>query len=227
MSLGSDKNPLPLLLLMLGGYLLFAGVVAVVTNRVYNTRTGVAFLINLAPLTIMVVLAVGWRGYRDYAWDRRRTVSFQNAIADAPAIYLGEPFVKMVERPVGGVVLLVHVPFTVDRTIHAHSLNILVVPLHPGREIQYSAKRECNYASEEPSNTYYVVDREHAEPTRPGEYPGIRTELDPGKQYYLFKELHIARSECALSDFQDFDPKQLSVTIDTAPLKQELEKTRR
>ena len=226
MRLGSDDSPLPILLLMLGGYLLIAAVVAIVTNRIYNSRTGVAFLINVAPLVVIVSLLFLWKGYRDYANARSRNRSLETAISDAPAIHLSEPYVKMVDNPNGGVIFFLHVPVTVDRTIRAHSLNILVTSNESSLDIRYSSDPECNSGYGKPSYGFHVVDREYTESPLPIYHSGrkiVSEQLQPGTQYYLLRELHLGNSQCRVSDYEDFDPKQIRVTLDPTWAMQDLE----
>jgi len=49
----------------------------------------------------------------------------KTAISDVSAIHLGDLFIKTVEMPNGGVVMFLHVPFTVSRIVQAHSLDWL------------------------------------------------------------------------------------------------------
>ena len=223
MSLGRDDNPLPILLLMLGGYLLIAAVLAVLANRIFNSRTDVAFLINVAPLVVLVSLLFLWREYRDYTRDRNVSRSIQTAIDDAPAIHLGELYVKKVGTPTGGVTFYVHVPFTVDRTIRANSLTILITTNELSSDIQYSSRPECNSASGAPTHGFHIVDREYTGPSPPIYRTGreiVSDQLHPGKQYYLLRELYFGHSLCRISDYDDFDPKQLRVTVDVNAARQ-------
>jgi hypothetical protein len=127
MSLGcTDSNPIPVLLPMFGGYLLIAAVLAFVASLVFKSRLGVAFLVNVAPLIAIIALLFLWRASGDFSSVLNRTRNIQRAISEASAIHLGEPYVKKVDSRGGGVTLLLHVPFKVDRTIHSPSLNILV-----------------------------------------------------------------------------------------------------
>src|SRR5689334_5871975 len=107
MSLGclDDSSPGPTLLLMLGGYLLVAAVLALLARQLFNSRAMLAFLINVAPLVVIVSVLYLRMQYRDYAWERDVTRGIRTAISDAPAIHLGESYVKMVESPTGGVIL--------------------------------------------------------------------------------------------------------------------------
>ena len=99
MSLGCPSGTgFNVLLWMLGGYLLIAAVLAVFARYVFKSRPGVAFLLNVAPLMAIIAIFVLWGAYRDYSHERRRTLAIQTAISDAPAIHLGEPYVKRLSR---------------------------------------------------------------------------------------------------------------------------------
>jgi hypothetical protein len=225
MSLGcTDSNPIPVLLPMFGGYLLVAAVLAAVASLIFKSRLGVAFLVNVAPLIAIIAALFLWSAYGDYSSGFNRTRNILRAISEAPSIHLGEPYVKKVESRGGGVTLLLHVPFKVDSTIHSPSLNVLVTSNDSSSDIRYSSKRECNSGSGEPTYGFHIVDREHTEPL-PVYLTGseiLSGQLQPGMQYYLLRELHFGYSLCRVSDYQDFDAKQLKVTLDVAAAKRHL-----
>jgi hypothetical protein len=225
MSLGcTDSNPIPVLLPMFGGYLLAAAVLAAVASIVFKSRLGVAFLVNVAPLMAIIALLFLWSAYGDYSSAFNRTRNTLRAISEAPAIHLGEPYVKKVESRGGGAILLLQVPFKVDRTIHSQSLNILVSSNDSSPDIRYSSKPRCNSCSGEPTYGFHIVDGEHTEPL-PVYLTGseiVSGQLQPGMEYYLLRELHFGYSLCRVSDYQDFDAKQLKVTLDVAAAKQRL-----
>ena len=226
MSLGcTDGSPGLVLLLLLGVYLLIAAGVAAVATRVFNTRPAVAFFLNVAPLVAILAFAFLRMQYIDYANARNRSHALQNAVDDAPAIHLGQPYVKMVDEDGGGVTLFMHVPFNVDKTVQAHSLNILVVSNDASPSVRYSSTRECNSGFGLPTHGFHIVDREFTEPPMPRYVSGrkiVSPQLQPGIQYYLLRELRFGYSLCRVSDYSDFDPKQLSVAVDVSLAKEPL-----
>ena len=227
MSLGcKDDSTLTVLLVMLGVYLLIAAVLAAFASRVFHSRPVVAFLLNVAPLVAIIALHLLLTQYNEYASRRDLTRSLQTAISDAPAIHLGAPYVKKVEAPSGGVTLFLHVPFIVDRAVQARSLNILVTSNEPTLGVRYSSSPECNGGFGVPSYGFHVVEREYTEPPLPNYTSGamiVSERLQPGRPYYLVRELHFGHSRCRLSDYQDFDPKQLNVALDAFAAKKRLE----
>ncbi|HEV8369933.1 MAG TPA: hypothetical protein VGQ39_18400 [Pyrinomonadaceae bacterium] len=227
MSLGcTDNKPLTVLLLMLCGYLLIAGLLALFARRTFNSRLGTAFLLNVAPLVAIIVLHFLWMQYNDLARKRDLTLAIQTAIRDAPAIHLGELYVKKVDAPHGGVTVFVHVPFTVERTVQARSLNILATSNEESPDVRYSSNPECNSGFGRPPYGFHIVDREYNEPPIPSYLSGpkiVSEQLDPGRQYYLLRELHFSNSRCRVLDYQDFDPKQLNVALNATATRQRLE----
>jgi hypothetical protein len=151
----------------------------------------------------------------------------KTAITDMNAIQLGEPFVKNVDRPEGGIIMFLHVPFTVSRTVQARSLEYLAEP-EESSDITFSRRPECNVEDfHQPPNSFHLVDREYAEPPLPSYLKGrlvVSPEMQPGKQYYLLQEKYFIHSHCRVSDFRDFDPKQLRVTLTTRWAEEELQK---
>jgi hypothetical protein len=219
-----DNSGTYLLLALLGAYLLIAASLAAFARRVFHTRPIVGFLVNVLPLAAIITLLFLRMNYRDYARRRDRTRAIQTAIREAPAIHLGQPYVKKVDRESGPIILL-HVPFVVDRIVQSRSLNILVTSRRPSSGVKYSSKPECNDAATEPSNGFHIVDREFTEPPLPVYEPGtkiIRGQLKPGVQYYLLQELHFS-SACRVSDYDDFDPKQFTVAVDLVAAEDGLE----
>jgi len=225
MSLGCTDSPVPVLLMMLAGYLLIVGVLTAIASRVFNCSPVVAFLVNIAPLVAFIAVSVLWIQYSDYARERNVTRGIRTAISEAPAIHLGAPYVKMVDSPNSHVILLLHVPFTVDRTIQSHSLYVLVS--FNERNVRYSAQTECNSSGfVRPDFGFHIVDREYIEPPFPFHVSSTKVvskQLQPGTQYYLLRELHFGHSSCRASDYADFDPKQIIVSLDVAAAKQGLE----
>jgi hypothetical protein len=230
MSLGcTDSSPGTVLLLMLGGYLLIAAGLSAFASRLFHSRPGVGFLLNVAPLVAIVAALFLWTHYRDYAKSSNHTHALQNAISDAPAIHLGEPYVKMVDSESGGVTIFMHVPFIVDRTVQSQSVNILVTSPDSSSKVRYSSKPECNNGFGVPTYNFHIVDREFTEPAFPGSISGtmyVSKQLHAGVQYYLMRELHFGYSPCRVSDYRDFDPKQFNVTLDVPAAKQSLEEER-
>ena len=225
-SLGGDDNPTPVLLLLLGGYLVVAAAVAVVASRRFNSRPVLAFLINVTPLLAIILVTLGVREYKAYASDRDLTRAVQNAIDDAPAMHTGEPYLKKIERPTGGVILFLHVPLKVDRTVRSKSLDYLAGWTEPPTGIRYSSKPECNSGSGVPTYGFHLVDREHTEPLLPSSQSRrtvVSEQLHPGTQYYLLRELHLGSSKCKLSDYEDFDLKQINVFVNDSTARQILE----
>lgn len=228
MSLGCTDNTPDILALLaaLGAYLLVAGVLAVFASRVFKSRAGVAFLLNVAPLVAIVVLLVLRAQYYEYAHRLDLARAIQTAVDDAPAIHLGEPYVKKVDGPVGGVTLFLHVPFEVARTVQSRSLNILVTSNDSDPHVRYSSNPNCNSGFSVPAYGFHIVDREYTEPPLPIYVSGMKIvseQLEPGEQYYLLRELHFGFSRCRVSDYQDFDPKQLKVTLDVPAARKRLE----
>jgi hypothetical protein len=219
-----DTSPAYVLLALLGVYLLIAAGLAVFASRTFNTRPVLGFLLNVTPLPAIIALLFLRVSFRDYAHRGDRTRAIQIAISDAPAIHLGEPYVKKVDRP-GGASLFLHVPVIVDRTVESNSLNILVTSKEPDEGVRYSARPECNNAATDPPYGFHVVDREFTEPPLPVYTSGtriIRGQLNPGVQYYLLRQLDFAPM-CRVSDYADFDPKQITVALDLAAAKEYLE----
>ena len=227
MSLGCpDDNSGTVLLLMLGAYLLVAAVVAFLVQRIFNSRVLVALLLNVAPLVVIITGLFLWSAYREYAYRADLHRARVTAISDAPAIHLGEPFVKAVDDPGGGVTLFVHVPFTVDRIVQARSLNILATRGDLAANARYAASPECNSSFSTPPYGFHVVDRQYSEPPLPSYMSGMKVvseQLAPNRQYYLLRELHFSYSMCRTSDYEDFDPKQLNVALDVAGAQGRLE----
>jgi hypothetical protein len=214
------------LLLMLGAYLFVAAVVAFLAYRIFDCRGLVAFLLNVAPLVVIISGLFLLSAYREYAYRTDLNRALKTAISDAPAIHLGEPFVKAVDDPGGGVTLFVHVPFTVERIVQARSLNILATRGDLAPNARYAASAECNSVSSTPPYGFHIVDHEYSEPPLPSYVTGtkiVSKDLAPGRQYYLLRELHFGYSKCRTSDYEDFDPKQLNVTLDVAYAKRRLE----
>ena len=225
MSLGcTDDNSATALIPMLGGYLVVAAIVALLVQRIFDCRVLVALPLNVAPLVVIIIGLFLLSAYREYAYRADLSRALETAISDAPAIHLGEPFVKPVEDQGGGVTLFLHVPFTVDRIVQARSLNILA-PSVLAPDTKYSANRECNSGYSTPPYGFHVVDREYSEPPLPSYVSGtevVSKQLAPNRKYYLLRELHFGYSKCRISDYEDFDPKQLNVALDVAQVKQEL-----
>ncbi len=224
MSLGcTDGSPGLVLLLLLGVYLLIAFGLAAFATRIFNTRPVVAYLLNVAPLVAILAFAFLRMTYIDYANGRNRNRALQNAVNDAPAIHLGQPYVKMVDEDSGGVTLFMHVPFMVEKTVQSHSLNILVRSNESSPDVRYSSTPECNSHSGLPTHGFHIVDREFTEPPMPryvSRTKIVSTQLQPGTQYYLLRELRFGYSPCRVSDYSDFDSKQLTAAIDVSLAKE-------
>ena len=218
-------TPYIVLSLGFGGYLLIAAVLAAFTSWAYGARPGVAFLLNVAPLPAIIALHFLRMYLTEYAERLDIARAYRRASDDAPAIRLGALYVKKAEGPLGGVILFMHVPFTVDREVWARSLNILVTSNDLARDVRYSPKPICNSGYRAPPYGFFVVDREYTEPHRPGPEPKMKLLsglLRPGTQYYLLRELHFTNSRCTVSDYEGFDPCQLKVTLDIPANRQSL-----
>jgi hypothetical protein len=212
-------------LVLLGGFLLIAVVLAVSARLIFNSSLVVALLLNVAPFIIMIALIFLLAQYNSYANRRDDIRAFQHAIDEAPAIHLGAPYVKKVDRPNGGVTLFLHVPFTVTRTVQARSMNILATLETSERNIRYSSDPNCNGKYHVPPYGFHIVDREYVEPPLPIYVTGMKVaseQLQPDRQYYLLREMHFGYSLCRVSNYQDFDPKQLNVTLNTSLARQKL-----
>jgi hypothetical protein len=227
MSLGcTDNTPdIVAFLAALGAYLLMAAALAVFAGRLFKARAGVAFLLNVAPLVAVFALLVLRAQYDEYAHRLERDRTIQTAIDDAPAVHLGEPYVIKADDPNGGVTLYLHVPFEVARTVQAWSLNVLAASNDSDPHIRYSSNPNCNSGFPVPPYVFHIVDREYDKPPLPTYLSGpkvVSGQLQPGKQYYLLREIHFSYSLCRISDYQDFDPKQLKVTLNVPAARQRL-----
>ena len=225
MSLGCDDGGTTYpVWLALAGYVLVVIVVAASTRRIFNSRFGPALLLNVAPLIALIAVQILLVQYRDYSHRSSRISGAKTAISDVSAIHLGDPFIKTVELPHGGVVMLVHIPFTVTRTVQAHSFDFLA--MFENRNLQkFSPRHVCDDNFERPDYVFHIVEREYSEPPFPS-YDSrsevVSRQLIPGKQYYLLKEIHFEMSTCHLSDYQGFDPKELRVILSTSDAEQVL-----
>lgn len=219
MSLGCSESGIPTpLLLALAGYLLLVIVLAALARRLFNSRFGPALLLNVAPLLTFIALYLLFIQYESYSQRSDRISAARTAISDAPVIHLGEPFVKKVNNPHGGIIMFLHVPFTVSRTVQARSLGFLA-NLENSASVKFSSKPQCDDAYVEPSYGFHVVDREYIERPLPPEFSGtviVSPQLEPNKQYYLLQEKHFSYEPCRVSDYQEFDPKQLRITLTTS-----------
>jgi hypothetical protein len=183
-----------------------------------------AFLWNVSPLVALVVLLFAWVWYGSFARGVRVVSRNQNAIEDAPAIHLGQPFVKKVGSPNSGVTLFLHVPFTVTREVRSLSLNILA---ELERFDRYSPNANCNDGYNVPPYGFHVVDREYDEPPLPSYVSGTKVvseRLQPGRTYYLLREVHFGGSQCTVEDYRDFDATRLKATLNTSRALDELKK---
>ena len=219
MSLGcSDEVSTTPMLLPLVGYLLLAIILALAAQLIFGSKIGRATLLNVAPLLLLIVFYFSWTKYLSYSSESSRLSAAKTAISDVNAIQLGEPFVKNVDNRLGGVIMFLHVPFTVSRTVQARSLAFLASP-EPSSGITFSPRPECNVEDfHQPVYGFHLVDREYSEPPLPSYVTGTKVvsrQLQPGKQYYLLQEKYFVHNDCRVSDFRDFDPKQLRVTLTT------------
>jgi hypothetical protein len=214
MSLGCTDTGIPTpLLLALAGYMLLALFLAALAQRIFKTRFGMGFLLNVAPLVVLSVLYILLIQYQSYSYRSDRIRAARTAISDAPAIHLADVFVKRVDSPKGGVIIFLHVPFTVSRAVRARSLAFLAT-LEDSPTLKFSSKPECNDGYEEPPYGFHLVDREYSESPLPSYVIRGSQQLEPNKQYYLLQERHFS-PRCRVSDYQDFDPTQLHVTLTT------------
>jgi len=225
MSLGCDDGGTTYpVWLALAGYVLVVILAAALTWRMFNTRIGPALLLNVAPLFALTALQILLVQYSDYSHRSSRTSGAKTAISDVSAIHLGDPFIKTVEMPNGGVVMFLHVPFTVSRIVQAHSLDWLA--MFENRDLhRFSPREDCDDSFEVPDHGFHIVDREYSEPPFP--IYATRTEivsrqLNPNKQYYLLQEIHFPNTTCRVSDYQGFDPKELRVILSTSNAEQVL-----
>jgi hypothetical protein len=218
MSLGCPDSGMPIpIILALAGYVSLAIVVAMLTRRIFKSSFGIGLLWNLAPLVTLIVLQLSVVQYEDYAFRRDRTRNIKTAISDAPFIQLGEPFIKKTAERTGGVLMLVHVPFTVSRPVRAWSLALLVRIQYP---VQFSTNPRCNDGFVAPTPGFHVVDREYDQSPMPSLLGPmlVSEQLEPNKQYYLIQEKHFSYSPCKVSDFQEFDEKQIHAMLSTGEL---------
>lgn len=218
MSLSGSNNILPILL-VLGIYLLTTYILAIFAQRIFNSNQWLAFALNVSSVVFVISLVFLLNQISYFAQERKKAHNAQIAIGDAPYIHLEVPFVKKVQDPRGGVVLFLHVPFTVTKTVQARSLMILA-PLHLSENtIKYSSNSYCNSGFEKPSYGFHLVDREFAESPFPSYVSGtkiVSEELEPNKRYFLLRELYFTHSSCKISDYDNFDVRQLNITLSTA-----------
>ena len=213
------------LLLVVGSYLLAAFILAVFARRIFSSNQGLAFALNVSSVTVVISLLFLVNQYGDYARGRQEARNARKAVEDAPYIHLEAPFVKKLQIPDGGVTLFLHVPFTVTKIVRSRSLMILA-PLHLSEnDIKFSANPYCNSGYEKPSYGFHLVDREFTESPLPSYVSGteiVSEELLPEKRYYLLRELHFPYSGCKTSDYDDFDPQQLNITLNTSRAERKL-----
>jgi len=216
MSLGCTDTVTPTpIYLAFAFYLAIALFLAAIAQPIFKIKIWKACLLNVAPLVILIAFTIWLRVYRDYSWRADKLSAAKMAVYDAPAIHRGSLFAKKVEVPSGGVIIFVHVPFTVSRPVRSRSLAFLASPYN--WMIKFSSRPECNYGSPDPPYGYHLVDREYSESPLPSYVSGtkiVSRQLEPNKQYYLLKEERFS-PQCHLSDFDEFDPSQLPLTLTT------------
>jgi hypothetical protein len=160
-----------------------------------------------------------------YIHNRRSVRGARRALKDAPNIHLEEPFVNKVQKEDGGVVLFLHVPFTVTKAVQAQSLRYLAPYRLSVNPIRYSVKPYCNDPHEEPTYGFHLVLREHTGSQKPSSTSIteiVADKLQPAKRYYLLRELHFIHPSCRVSDYDDFDPQELEIRLDISRAEQTL-----
>jgi hypothetical protein len=221
MSLSGSNNILPILL-VLGSYLLATYILAVFAQLIFNSNQWLSFALNVSSVAFVIFLVFLLNQIDDYVRERKQAHNVQTAIGDAPYIHLEAPFVKKVQIPNGGVALYIHVPFTITKIVRAKSLMILA-PIQPERDIKFSSNPFCNSGYGEPPYGFHIVDREYTESPLPSYVTGtkiISEELEPNKRYFLLRELYFTHSSCRISDYDDFDERQLNIMLDASRAEQ-------
>jgi hypothetical protein len=221
MSLSGSNNVLPIIL-VIGSYFLATYILAIFARQIFNSNQWLAFALNVSSVVFIISLIFLLNQYKDYASERKKAHNAQTAIADAPYIRLEAPFVKKVQVPNGGVALFIHVPFTVTKVIRAQSLMVLAPIQYPRTDIKYSSNPFCNSGYDSPPYGFHLVDREYTESPLPSHVTGteiVSEELEPNKHYYLLRELYFTHFSCRISDYDDFDVRQLNIKLNTARAK--------
>jgi len=204
--------------LALDVYAILVIVIAASTRWIFNSGLVVALLLNITPLITIFALAVLLTQYQVYA-DRSDMIgAARTAISDAPAIHLGEPFAKKVDSSGGGVIIFLHVPFTVERSVSARSVSILTSQEN-SRSLKFSSRPECDRSFAVPTYGFHIVDRDYSGSPLANWSSGtkiVSAQLDPNKQYYLLQERHFTYAPCRVSDYEEFEPKNFHVNLSTA-----------
>jgi hypothetical protein len=207
-------------------YLTITIIMAFVSKQIFDCNPVKAFLLNISPpaLLIFLIYILNLGGFK---LARRSVVrSAQAGIADASYIYLQDPFVKKVQIGSGHVILFLHIPFTVTETVQAKSLRFLTPTILSKGGVRFSINPNphCNIITfEEPSHSFHIVSREYTESPIPFNLSGPVTDaklLEPNKYYYLLRLLHFESTNCKTSEYEDFDPKVLNITLNTERAKQ-------
>ena len=215
MSLGCSDRGIPTpLLLAPAAYLLLALLLAALAQPIFKTSIARAFLLNVAPLIVLIAMYLLLIQYRSYSYRSDRIKAAKTAIGDAPAVHLGDVFIRKVESPGGGVTIFVHVPFTVSRPIQARSMAFLATP-EDWESVKFSSMPQCNFGFPAPSYGFHLVEREYSESPLPSDISDGPKQLAPNKQYYLLQERHFSYSLCRVTDYEELDPKELRVKLTT------------
>jgi len=170
MSLSGSDNILPILI-VIGTYLLATYILALLAHWIFNANQWRAFALNVSSVVFVISLVFLLNQINDFADKRKQAHRAQTAVADAPYIHLETPFIKKVQIPNEGVVILLQVPFSVTRTVRSQSLMFLT-PILPERDIKFSSNPLCNSASGKPTYGFHIIDREFTEPPLPSQIRG-------------------------------------------------------
>lgn len=228
MSIGGSNGGLFFImpLLVIGGYLLSAYIMALFVKRTFNSNQWLAFALNISSVMFIIFLVFSWNQYHHYKQMRKGAHNAQIAVADAPYIHLEAPFIKKILlNQNGGVVMYIHVPFTTTKIVRAKSLSLLIPLPHYEKSSKFSSNPSCNSGIQNPQYGFYIVDQEHNEPPLPSRSTAVHAivsdeELEPNKRYFLLRELYFSTATCKISDYDDFDERDLTIKLNTSRAEQ-------
>jgi hypothetical protein len=227
MSMGGSNGGLLVImpLLVIGGYLLTAYIMALFAKRTFNSHQWLAFALNISSVMFIIFLVFSQNQYHHYKQMRKGARNAQIAVADAPYIHLEAPFIKKVLIPNGGVVMFLHVPFTTNKIVRAKSLSLLIPLPHYEKSSKFSSNPSCNSGISNPQYGFYIVDQEHNQPPVPSRSTAVHAivsdeELEPNKRYFLLRELYFSAATCKISDYDDFDERDLTIKLNTSRAEQ-------
>jgi hypothetical protein len=179
-----------LFLAVLGVYLAAAFVLAIFAQRIFGSDQWLAFALNASSIVFVISLIYLLLFFQSRARRREREHHVRTAIADATFIHLEAPFVKKIQNTERGVVMFLHVPFTVSRIVSSKSL-LLLAPWKPESDLKFSSNPYC-HANGEPLYGFCLVDREYTESPLPADIIGrkvVPEKLEPEKRYFLLRVL--------------------------------------